>query len=536
MQKVLVVEDERLVRSDIVYKVSRSGLNFQWVMEAASAEEALEIIEKNKPDILLTDIIMGAVSGIDLIRQANVRYPEMVSIIICGHPDFHFAQEAIDLNVTAYLLKPVRADQLTDALQKAALRILKQRDTNLLAVKSDLLKQKLADRELHKELYAFLNGFQDQNTVSLSSLFPEDACYFQAAILHTNKVSWDKSGVSRSAAEERELLRYAVRNIAQEIGKGYLLPFKNPANNRQIIMILATPEKSRALAHEHFLKTARRLHQELARNLHLCCFIGLSAPSEGLSVICLEQAKQMLDLRLCLSSPPAGQVFDYQSVSESYCVPEMDFKLYQKLLDCGDLPNILKLIAQFFQSLKGIAPLNPRLIYMEIICILARSCFTKGMSVLSILGSEGFNGSIIDTFSDMDDLIFSLSKVFTTALDQWVGKREGTVDILRHVKQYIEDRFSDPDLCTTELAERFCISSGYLSASYKKNYGTTISKYIMDLRIAHARHLLCTTQLPIYLISENSGFNNVSYFMRTFKKYQGCTCGQCREQPPVSNS
>lgn len=532
MQKVLIVEDEKLVRSDIVYKVSRSGLHFQWIMEAASAEEALEIIEKNKPDILLTDIVMDGLSGIDLIRAANEIYPRMVSIIICGHADFHFAQEAIALNAIAYLLKPVRQEQLISALKKAALNILQRDKTAYLSVRNALLKKELRNQQQQEEIYAFLNGFQSDNAVAVSSVFPEIPRFYQIMILRLRLERKKEENSFSHTKSEYDLMRFGVRNIVDEIGGDYLHSFDHYADYRQVLVIAGSCCQSVEEAEKDLCRLAKKLHTAVVSHLQIDLQIGLSDVGKSLSVMYMEEAKQALDLRLCMQSESGGELYfygEYRSKEEEI-LAEPDLKLYQKFLDSGDLGNALTIVRKILGPFYHKPMLHLRMAYVELICILARSCFKKGVSIFSFLGSECVNGQIIDQFENMEELLGNLCGIISAALNHWVGAMADTGVILGKVKAYIDHNFIHSELCTNRLSAQFCISLGYLSASYKKTYGITISKYIISRRIEYAAKLLRSTELPIQVIAENSGFNNWSYFMRVFKNYYSMTPAKYREQ------
>lgn len=528
MLKILVVEDEKLARSMVVYNVAKCGLNFQWIMEAASAEEAMVTIEKSKPDIIITDIMMGKMSGIDLIRAVNDIYPEIVSIIICGYSEFKFAQEAIELNAIAYILKPIALEQLTKALQRASLRILNQTTAMIMSAKNDLLLKRLEDSNLHKALYAFLNGFQSDNDIALATLFPPDAHYFQTAVLHING-GWNTSAIHDMTGEDIELLRYGALNIINELEKGYGIAFGDIETKRQIVMIMASRATDEEQAIAELSRRVRILHDKTTKNLSVKLYAGVSKLYDSLLATSIESAKRALDLRFCFQGERQGGVFYYSKVAIDECVQEFDTKLYLSYLDSNDIFNAVKLVKASFEQCKNKNTLNLRLIYIEAVCILARSCFRNGTSIFTILGSETINGSVLDSLETLDEIIEKLCQTITAAIGEWVSGSEDTSDILERIKSYIEAHFFDSSLCTNDLATKFCISLGYLSACYKKAYNTTISKYIIELRMEYAKELLKTTDFPIHKIAEDSGFNHLSYFMRVFKGYFGCTCSQLRE-------
>jgi two-component system response regulator YesN len=532
MQKILIVDDEKLARSDILYKVSRSGFQFEWIMEASSAEESLEIIREDPPDILLTDIVMNGHSGIDLIREANKICPKMVSVIICGHADFSFAQEAISLNVVAYLLKPVREGELSAVLSKAIVEILRRKNMMHLAVRNDILERKLSDRTLQENLYSFLNGAKCEPDFSVAPLFPPDTGFFQVGILRVNLREARGELPDGFSESDDKLLRYGIQNIIGEIGGERFLTLDHFSTPGHLTVIGTAKAGEEETAGRELRSMFRRVHCMVSRNLGVSLCIGVSLPEKELAGIQVTQARQALDLRLCRETGPSGCVFFYGDYVQESVLPQEDLKLYLKFLEDGDLNNALKTVRAILDSPEKSHDLCIRMAYVEMICILARTCFRKGVSIFSLLGSECVSGTMVDRFESKQELIENLCGVVQTALKQWVGCSVGIDAVLRNVRSAIESDFSDSGLCTNALSSRFCISSGYLSAAYKKAFGVTISKYIISLRMKHAAELLQSTQLPVADIAENCGFNNLSYFMRMFKRYYGRTPTEYRKHRP----
>ncbi|WFR56531.1 response regulator [Anaerocolumna sp. AGMB13025] len=530
MLSILIADDEKLAREDILYKVSRSGFYFKWVIEASSAEEALDMIREHKPDILLTDIMMGEMSGIDLVRTAKSASAEIVTILISGYPEFSFAKEAIALDVIEYLLKPVRQEELTAALSKAVARVMHQRNLFQIPVYFEKSVEYSLDERQKEQLFAFLNGMETNLDFPVAALFPEKANFYQMGILRLS-INKTEEGENESFRLYYDRLRQKVQNIIRETGGSWFISLNNFAQNQQITVIAASSELKSNKAEETFAKTFEHICLQVSQKLEVGLHIGVSAVSDSVSGGLLTQARQALDLRLSLESP-SNRVFywsEWEKVASAN-LPEEDFKLYQCLLAADDLKQTLCTVRRIFSfEVPGMA-MHIRMLYVELICILARTCVKKiGGSVVSMLGPECLSGAIIDQFSNREELIESLCRTITTALSQWMAVTADARSVLSGVKSYVENNFTNSELCTNFLSKQFCISLGYLSASYKKEFGMTISKQIINLRMDYAKKLLKETRLNILDISDNCGFNNVSYFMRTFKKYVGCTPNEFRE-------
>ncbi|MBE5966028.1 MAG: helix-turn-helix domain-containing protein [Lachnospiraceae bacterium] len=521
MLGILIVDNEELACADILYKVSRSGFYFKWIMEASSAEEALEKIREYKPDILLTDIIMGEMSGMELVKEAKNYVPNIAAVLISGYSEFHYAKKAIALGVVDYLVKPVRQEEITDVLSKVIAREMHRR--NLL--QSPAGGEKSEDHRLsesqREELTSFLYGTKANPGFSLNEIYPGTARYFQIGVFRI------------SAKLHFNRLRQMIQDIIGEVGGPWFLTFYNPAPSRQITIIAASPEKDRKKAEKILLGSFGEINCRIHKQLDIVLFGGVSGVEKSLSGELLTQARQVLDLRFSVKGDSGGRTFYWREWEKAALpkLPEEDFKLYQRLLTAGDLNEALATVRRIFSTDVPETAMHIRLIYMELICILARTCIKKaGGGIVSMLGPECLSGGIIDKFDSREELIDNLCRTITTALGQWVAVTADTRSVLMVVRSYIENNYTNPEIGTNFLSKEFCISLGYLSTSFNKEFGIPITKYIIKLRMGYAKRLLKKTSLCIHDIAENCGFRNVSYFMRTFKKQVGCTPNEFREK------
>lgn len=125
--KYIVVEDEDLIRGNTIKKIEKSGLSLEFAGEADNGETALQMVEKIRPDIVLTDIMMPVMDGLELAEQIQFLYPRMKTIIVSGYSDFELAKKAIHFGVADYLLKPIDVEELGQVLIKT-IRSLEEQD------------------------------------------------------------------------------------------------------------------------------------------------------------------------------------------------------------------------------------------------------------------------------------------------------------------------------------------------------------------------------------------------------------------------
>lgn len=521
MLGVLIVDDEKLACADILYKVSRSGFSFKWIMEASSGEEALEKIKEYKPDILFTDIMMGKMSGIDLVKAAETYVPDIASVLISGYSEFQYAREAITLGVVDYLLKPARQEELTATLAKVTAKEMHRRNLLQGPYYNARLKDGRLTENQREQLTAFFHGVKPNLEISLEDIFPSVPRYYQIGVFRM------------SVKLQSEKLRQALQEIVQEAAGPWFLTFFDLNPGQQITVIAASPEEDIKKAEEIFLKNFKEIRCKIRKKLDIVMVMGISGIEESVSGVLLTQARQALDLRFTLAGENDSRLFYWSEWEKSAAtnLPEEDFKLYQRFLAAGDLKEALAVVRRIFSvDIPGTA-MHIRILYVELICILARTCIKKaGGSIVSMLGTEYLSGRIIDEFSSREELIESLCRTITTVLGQWMAVTADSRSVLMIVKNYIEDNYTSSEISTNFLAQKFSISLGYLSTSFNKEFGINITKYINNLRMDYAKKLLKETKLCICDIAENCGFCNTSYFMRTFKKHVGCTSNDFREK------
>lgn len=506
MLGVLVVDDEKLACVDILYKVSRSGLEFKWIMEASSGEDALLNIKRYRPDLLITDIAMGEMNGIDLVREAKKQMPDMDAVLVSGYSEFHLARDAISLRVADYLLKPVRQEELT----KTLMRVLDRRADRA----SEYTKRPgtaLNDR-LEAQLSAFLCGMRGNLGFGEQELFPTGAGYYQIGIVR----------IRGKASDRREKMNRM--RCLEKLSTPWTAYFPDPASVSQTVLICSAQNKP------ELKKKVEELFEKMKCKTKDTMVAGMSSAGEGVTSSMLNQARQTLDLRFSRKEEQKhySRIYyweDFQSYGPEL-LPEEEIRLLRRLLKSGDVKKALNVVREIFENDSSI---HIRMVYTELMRILARVCMkNSGGKVLSLLGTQYMSGAIIDEFEDREELVESLCRTITLAMKEWNTDATDMHSIVHHVKQYIDDNFSLEDIGTNYLAKEFCISEGYLSTSFNREYEISLSKYITKLRINYAKKLLKETQLGICEVAKECGFRSISYFMRRFKECVGVTANEFR--------
>ena len=521
MYTILIVDDEKLARREILLKIGKSGYPFDWIMEAEDAEEALEIVDTNHPDIIFTDIMMGEKSGLDFIEEVNRVYPEIVTVIICGHPDFSFAKRALSLQVFEYLLKPVKEQILIDILNQATAEVNHRKAMNGLSAQNMYLQTQLQNESLRQNIIEGLRGAGNFDMNEIHSLFPTDIKWFQLQLIRIKETTIDGTN------DNNDLLRFCVRNIVEEISGGYFLAFDGIHPNI-VISLAASSHSEETNAENDFTRLGIQIANTTSAMFQTQVYVGSSLISDCITPASYLEAQQSLDLRFNENHAQGFLQHNDCKSSQDEDFFSINLTTFRNFLENSDAKNAMETANCLLEQYQKKSLLNIRGAYTSLISILIHSCYRKGIMILPFLGYENTNGAILDQLETYQEIVENLRTIIETAVGQWMTRGSDTIDIIYQVKIYIENHFMDSEISTKELSRKFCISLGYLSASYRKNYGITITKHIINQRMKYAGKLLEETNIPIQNISEKCGFNNLSYFMRVFKSHYEITPAQFR--------
>ena len=225
LYRILLVDDEEEVRKAIIRNIEWEKLGFQMAQDAENGEDALEKIEQLKPDVIMTDIRMPYMDGLTLTKRIRQKYPSMKILIFSGYDDFEYAQQAIKLNVTEYILKPVNVEELTGILNRVRENldeeIAQRRDVSMLR------RRYLSSLPIIREL--FLNDLV-QGNVEEADICPKleeygvdilNARKLTAAVVSLEPEERLKGRDSSPLQQERKLIPISVRGLVEDRLRDY---------------------------------------------------------------------------------------------------------------------------------------------------------------------------------------------------------------------------------------------------------------------------------------------------------------------------
>ncbi len=533
LYRIMLVDDEEEVRKGIIRKIDWENLGFMVVGDAENGEDALEKIEQLEPDVIMTDIRMPYMDGLTLSARIRQKYPSVKILIFSGYDDFEYAQQAIKLNVTEYILKPVNVEELSEILNRVRENldeeIEQRRDVHLLreSYRSSL--------PILREL--FLNDLVRGNTGGdLEARLREygvdilDARKWVVAVID---LETDAPGHGRelSIHKEQELIPISVRQLLVDHLKDYyrLETFNSTAG---IAVIVAVEGENSLTA---LIDQFGDICKETKRILETTVTIGIGQGCTELSQMSrsYQTAVDALGYKAIIGAGSTIYINDMEPVSRGRlqldAKEEADLVAAVKFGPEETIAAVIRLIASKMDDVK--AHSSQYQLYMFSII----NCLTRLMQRHDLNVSELFDGQ--DPYKELAigaqkreefvEKVIRLSCRMHEAMNQ---ERDNTTKkVILEAKQYIQEHYQNPDLSVEAMCRQLHMSPAYFSTVFKKETGQTYIAYLTEVRLEKAVELLNTTKDKTYVIAQKVGYQEQNYFSYVFKKRFGVSPTRYRD-------
>lgn len=498
--KLLIVDDEFIMRQGIRHMLDWEKEGFRIIGDAANGKEALELIEKEQPHIVITDVIMPQVDGIELAKTIQKKYPDIRVIILSSYNDFEYVKTAFQFGVVDYILKPaLNPDELLKTLKK----ITKQMDEITPAAKQSGHSDNMLNR--------LLLGFeQDIDFDALERIFPYPC--FQLFGIRTEKAC--------SNYQQRHDL---AERLIEEINVDH---FSNctarltDIEKETLILVLNYETQSALSIIGQLRKIASAICQEFPD-----AFFVLSQRFDTIRAIKSVYETSFLPLSAQQFYHKGSTLFTEQDV-HAFAAPEsFDYKRF------SDQLSMLQIQTGFtyLQSYVLDAVQRQTIPEFELKTLIQNALY----NVITTLEGLSFNSSSLnalkhDYFDRIDQAryaselitIFDLILVdFTAIVETYQSKINS--HIINKIVQYIYDHFNEP-LALADVAKMFNFNYYYLSSYFSNHNKEGFNEFLNKIRIEKATELL-TQDIPISDISSLVGYSDHSYFCKVFKKFTGST-------------
>ncbi len=532
MLKVFLVEDESIVREGLRDNIPWQQYGYEFVGEASDGEMALPLIQKTKPDVLLTDIKMPFMDGLSLSKLVHQEFPEMKIIIISGYDDFEYARGAILVGAEQYLLKPITRAALQKALAELKTKIETEREQKNYQEK---FQSEAREYEQFSRTDFFVKVFEGRMPVQ--DMYEEAAklslkinapCYnILLFSLQEKRTAEDRGTESEGFARKREeLLHYFIRYPENLVFRWNV--------NTYGVLIKGSAAQMQELGARCLENVDRICHP--AEDL-LDWYVALGEPVERLSLLaeCYSKANHLFAYRFLR---PQLHVFTVETMGR--IVPEKeeggsirdidpakmeaelirDFLLQGARDEVADfVENYLLAVGEALQSAMFRNYLTLHVYFAAVSYVESLGC---GREELLRLLNDG--GLTPEGQYDVDALPDYLCGLIERAME--LRDRESdnqSKHILKKALTYIEENYSQESLSLNSVAGEVNVSANYFSAIFSRAMQVTFVEYVTGKRMDKAKRLLRQTQMHTGEIAMEVGYKDPHYFSFVFKKTQGCT-------------
>lgn len=507
--KLFIADDEIDVREGLRYLLDWSELGFYICGEGKNGQDALDQILKFQPDVVLMDIRMPKLSGLEVVKQAKEQGFQGKFIILSGYSDFSYAQGAIQLGVNCYLTKPIDENELQKAVLEAKEAILQEQDKQKKLVqyrdkaRDSILQEILCD----KANYPFL----DYHDMMLESSIYQ-------VVLYTNynqesfQTTWDFASILRIANHSHNSLDYVkLENQDVIILKG---DFALNRFQELVAHYISQPQKGSPLD-SLFLTYGRPVYA--VEHIHRSFEDAQALMKRRFFCQFNQHVLSYLDLPKETDTVPADTSFGnlYPQRISNY-IQSGNRHMLMDTLD--ELKNELYYSQTELSILKH---------YLADIMIQVKSIITHTYGNMNIPFPN--NAAIISSIEEKCYL-YEIMQFFTIQFEMCMNAissptRESVMD---DILQYIQHNY-EKNLKLGNIADLFGYNSSYLGKVFTKTVGKSFNSYIDEVRIENSKRLLANQNYKVYEVSQMVGYTNVDYFHKKFRKYAGMSPAEYRK-------
>jgi len=534
LYKVLLVEDEEIIRRGIKRGVKWEELEFEVAAEAQDGEEALNYLACTEIDVVMTDVKMPGMNGVDLSKEIKKRYPDIEIVILSGFAEFEYAREAVAFGAFEYMLKPVRKQKIEEVFLRLRQKLDYRKTEEAEIVRCSLILSEGLSHLRQDLMIELLEGKR-----SVYANLEEEVMRLELDLVTSDVTGIIfRIGVPAAAVEGEANLKeqYAVIFgeclqklehcifVIRDLGEVDIILSGYPAGKDGILYV-------DQCTGEIFNKIAERIKDEVyqGEEISIGVGIGMTYPSVTHLYKSYIQAKKALEKNFYKKGSFINEFqesieyeFEKQWVRD-YPV-EMNHILNQVLE--GDIQGTNESIRQMFCSFEE-KRLNSEMIknYCYVLGIMLKNA---AYGVIKDRQKEELEDGAfeerIKTMFTIDELEALMQRVFQGMTE--LVRDSGGVEpvkknqIILQAKEYIRKNYNKK-VSMDDLCRELYLTPTYFSYMFKKETGENYMEYLQKIRMEEAKHLLKTTNLKVYEIVEQVGYSDYKYFTVQFKKYAG---------------
>jgi two-component system response regulator YesN len=526
MYSVFIVDDEPSARNGLRTYIDWPRLNLQVVGEASDGADALVAMTRLRPDIVISDIKMPNMDGIEMCTRLKAIHETVQIIFMSAYSDLNFLKAAFDIEAIDYVLKPINLGEMEAVIERAVARLQEKQSHQRLVEQMDLLiseSMPLLRDKFFQQLIAGSGDDTDRLTEQLTFLdldFPVDGSFGVLVI------DLDDQAALLSATHEhdRQLSVFLILSICRHLianqSKGYAFE----SGNGEFVGII--PLDGDNVSGKLELLASQIISDVMVKSA-LSVTVGVSPVANGLNMISqtYREARKAVGRRLYIGK---GQVITADPADKppaAFYLPDpVVFDTISAAVEAADLDLFT---AVFHETINKVVEKQASLINVNIVCTqILMAILDAAMQLDPVVGKKIWRNEahlchnlfINETIDGFKESVLSLFTHVCTQLSDQDDSKQGYV--VQKIKTILHQRYRE-NLTIQELADAVYLTHTYLCIVFKKETGMTINDYLTAVRMEKAKELLLDPQNKIYTVCNEVGYADPSYFSKLFKRYHG---------------
>lgn len=526
MLKILIVDDEPLVRMGLKSTLAKCATENIVVGEAANGSKAIEILEREKVDVVFTDIKMPEMNGIELIRWIRENRKQIKIVVLSCFSDFEYVREAFKHGIMDYILKyDVEVENIEHIMNKIEI------DHKELNGQQEINKQDsheaedryLAKRNLLEELFSQERTKDFSEITSQLNDLGVNLEREMTIVVLCIEIDYPDERIRSSPGIDETSLECETKNILDEYFQSDLIEVFRESQSR--FFVLLSIEGPAFISTDNIMHRLSQVQNVFRKYLNCPVSICVSLPGPGLEANELHtQALLGIERKFYGGAGYIGIYNPDELLVRSNSTQLVAKKTETiKQINEGSLHDIISSLENLktgFQS-ELVKASDVKLTYLSLLEVV-KDHFRSELHELGPGTVEMLQNDIAG-FSFLDAIHTYLANVITNLSSARIGtaiRDDYSAGVAKCI-EYINTHYSDEKMSLAQLSSLTCYSQAYLSRIFKKETGHYLVDYINEVRIGHAKRLLANPKNKIYQVAEKVGYANYSYFSKMFRKIAG---------------
>lgn len=479
LYKIMLVDDEEEVRTSIIKKIDWKANGFEVVGDAENGRDALEKIEMLEPNVIMTDIRMPYMDGLQLTESLRLRFPSIKVIIFSGFDDFTYAQEAIRLGVTEYILKPVNVDELTEILKKVKEKLDEEiesaRDIDTLRESYKASLPVLREQFLNKLIIK--KGLYDESTInSYLNEYGMNIGNANKWVVCVVNIELENASINGEILKEKELIPIFVKKFIEEkLSPHYRNEVFDSVQDAEPVILVAIDDEN---SQTGLTNVMRDVCKSAKRVLGVGITIGIGRSCVALTDISAsyKTAIDAVGYKKIIGAEDVVYIHDMEPVSTG--VLRLDEKEEEDLISAikfGGEDKIVEAVGQLAAKIDEVR-VHSRQYQAYMLRILTCIMDLMQQYEISLSGLENFL-DIISKIKDGDSFKQWMVGICNNISHGMQQKRESTSkQIIKEAKDYILSNYVNPELSLEIICRHLHLSPAYFSSLFKKETGQKIGR------------------------------------------------------------